>query len=88
LKVHWDDTSVTSPVQKIITAEKGVAIDFDSVSRDSKTQSKELYTWGQGEAEDIRDGAQTTFLLASTILLISFLQSPTGLPGSILSMDR
>ena len=36
--------------------EKGVAIDFESVSKDSKTQSKELYTWGQTEAEDIRDG--------------------------------
>jgi hypothetical protein len=42
-------------VQKIITTEKGVAIDFDSVSRDSKAQSKELYTWGQSEAEDIKD---------------------------------
>jgi len=46
----------TSPVQKVITAEKGVAIDFDSVSRDSKAQSKELYTWGQSEAEDLKDG--------------------------------
>ncbi|EDR15014.1 uncharacterized protein LACBIDRAFT_291511 [Laccaria bicolor S238N-H82] len=47
--------STTSPVQKVITAEKGVAIDFDSVSRDSKAQSKELYTWGQSEAEDLKD---------------------------------
>jgi hypothetical protein len=46
----------TSPVQRIITAEKGVAIDFDSVSKDVKAQSKELYTWGQSEAEDVRDG--------------------------------
>lgn len=45
-----------STVQKIITTEKGVAIDFDSISRDSKAQSKELYTWGQSEAEDIKDG--------------------------------
>jgi hypothetical protein len=56
-----DDSQVilsrsTSPVQKVITAEKGVAIDFDSVSRDSKAQSKELYTWGQSEAEDLKDG--------------------------------
>ncbi|KAF9481369.1 hypothetical protein BDN70DRAFT_930878 [Pholiota conissans] len=47
--------STTSPVQKIITTEKGVAIDYDSVSRNAKTQSKELYTWGQTEADDIRD---------------------------------
>ena len=46
----------TSPIQKIITTEKGVAIDFDSLSRDSKTQSKELYTWGQTEADDLKDG--------------------------------
>ncbi|KAG7450466.1 uncharacterized protein BT62DRAFT_1001285 [Guyanagaster necrorhizus] len=45
----------TSPVQKIITIEKGVAIDFDSVSRDSKAQSKELYTWGQSELDDLKD---------------------------------
>jgi hypothetical protein len=47
--------SGTSPVQKIITSEKGVAIDFDSVSRAAKAQSKELYTWGQGEGDDIKD---------------------------------
>lgn len=47
--------STTSPAQKIITAEKGVAIDFDSVSRNSKAQSKELYTWGQSEADDLKD---------------------------------
>lgn len=54
--ITWMDRSAT-PVQKIITTEKGVAIDFDSISRDSKTQSKELYTWGQAEADDIKDGA-------------------------------
>ncbi|KAF8168039.1 Eisosome component PIL1-domain-containing protein [Crassisporium funariophilum] len=47
--------STTTPVQKIITAEKGVAIDFDSASRNSKAQSKELYTWGQTEADDLKD---------------------------------
>jgi len=47
--------TTTTPIQKIITAEKGVTIDFDSVSRDSKAQSKELYTWGQSEAEDLKD---------------------------------
>ncbi|KAJ8084076.1 lipid-binding protein [Marasmius tenuissimus] len=44
-----------SPVQKIITTEKGVAIDFDNVSRDSKAQSKELYMWGQHEQDDLKD---------------------------------
>jgi hypothetical protein len=51
------DVSTTTPVQKIITSEKGVAIDFDSVSRDAKSQSKELYTWGQTEDDDLKDGA-------------------------------
>ncbi|KAH7931061.1 hypothetical protein BV22DRAFT_1124457 [Leucogyrophana mollusca] len=49
--------TTTSPVQRIITIEKGVAIDCDSLARDAKAQSKELYTWGQEEAEDIRDVA-------------------------------
>jgi len=47
--------TTTTPIQRIITIEKGVAIDFDSVSRDSKAQSKELYTWGQSEPEDLKD---------------------------------
>ncbi|TFK77040.1 hypothetical protein BDN72DRAFT_866840 [Pluteus cervinus] len=47
--------SGVSPIQRIITAEKGVSIDFDSVSHDSKSQSKELYTWGQAESEDLKD---------------------------------
>lgn len=47
--------TTTTPIQRIITTEKGVAIDFDSVSRDSKAQSKELYTWGQSELEDLKD---------------------------------
>ncbi|KAG7099280.1 hypothetical protein E1B28_001139 [Marasmius oreades] len=45
----------SSPMQKIITTEKGVAIDFDNVSRDSKAQSKELYLWGQEEPDDLKD---------------------------------
>lgn len=48
--------SNTTPVQRIITVEKGVAIDFDSLARDAKAQSKELYTWGQTEDADIKDG--------------------------------
>ncbi|XP_006454981.1 hypothetical protein AGABI2DRAFT_239474 [Agaricus bisporus var. bisporus H97] len=47
--------SSTTPAQKIVTTEKGVALHFDSVGRDSKAQSKELYTWGQAEAEDLKD---------------------------------
>jgi hypothetical protein len=45
-----------TPVQKMITTGKGVAIDFDSVSRDGKAHSKELYMWGQEEDVDIKDG--------------------------------
>jgi len=45
----------TSPTQKIITTAKGTAIDFDSVSNDAKAYSKELYTWGQSDAADIKD---------------------------------
>lgn len=46
----------TTPFQKIVTASKGVAIDFDSVARDTKASSKEMYMWGQTEAEDLKDG--------------------------------
>ena len=42
--------------QKMITLSKGVSLDFDSLSRDIKNNSKELYTWGQTETEDIKDG--------------------------------
>ncbi|KAJ7038130.1 Eisosome component PIL1-domain-containing protein [Mycena alexandri] len=47
--------STTTPVQRIITIEKGVALDLDSLSRDAKSQSKELYTWGQSEDPDLKD---------------------------------
>ncbi|KAH9022977.1 Eisosome component PIL1-domain-containing protein [Lactarius pseudohatsudake] len=47
--------STTGPVQKIVTAEKGVSLDFESLSRDAKAQSKELYTWGQQEEADVKD---------------------------------
>jgi hypothetical protein len=43
-------------VQKIITAEKGVALDLESLARDSHIQSKELYMWGQKEYSDVKDG--------------------------------
>ncbi|KIK94914.1 hypothetical protein PAXRUDRAFT_141885 [Paxillus rubicundulus Ve08.2h10] len=46
----------TTPIQRIITLEKGVALDCDALARDAKAQSKELYTWGQDEhAADLRD---------------------------------
>jgi len=47
--------STTSPAQRIVTASKGVALDLDNLARDTKAQSKELYTWGQDEAEDMKD---------------------------------
>ncbi|KAH9950461.1 Eisosome component PIL1-domain-containing protein [Amylocystis lapponica] len=46
-----------SPLQRIVTSQKGVAIDFDSVSRDSHAHSKELYMWSQREDDDIKDVA-------------------------------
>ncbi|KII93217.1 hypothetical protein PLICRDRAFT_99320 [Plicaturopsis crispa FD-325 SS-3] len=55
LRAFGQQYSSTTPVQKLITNEKGVAIDFDSVSRDAKSQSKELYTWGQNENADLKD---------------------------------
>jgi hypothetical protein len=48
--------STTSPLQKIVTAEKGVALDFERLSRDARSQSKELYQWGQQEHSDVKDG--------------------------------
>ncbi|KAG1864140.1 hypothetical protein DFJ58DRAFT_772835 [Suillus subalutaceus] len=47
--------TTTTPVQRIITSEKGVAIDCDALARDAKVQSKELYTWGQTQPEDLKD---------------------------------
>ncbi|KAG2350430.1 hypothetical protein BDR05DRAFT_870332 [Suillus weaverae] len=47
--------TTTTPVQRIITSEKGVAIDCDALARDAKAQSKELYTWGQTQPEDLKD---------------------------------
>ncbi|KAI0639756.1 Eisosome component PIL1-domain-containing protein [Trametes polyzona] len=48
-------SSSVTPVQKIITAQKGLALDFDNVGRDAHAHSKELYTWGQTEEDDIKD---------------------------------
>ncbi|KAG6845795.1 hypothetical protein H0H87_003849 [Tephrocybe sp. NHM501043] len=55
LRAFGQQYASTTPVQKIITIEKSVAIDFDGVARDAKSQSKELYTWGQTEPEDLKD---------------------------------
>ncbi|EIW86656.1 hypothetical protein CONPUDRAFT_45222 [Coniophora puteana RWD-64-598 SS2] len=55
LRALGQQYSGAGPMQRIITVEKGIAIDFDCVARDSKAQSKELYTWGQGEDADIKD---------------------------------
>ncbi|KAL1738510.1 hypothetical protein HDZ31DRAFT_69918, partial [Schizophyllum fasciatum] len=55
LRTFGQQYASTSPVQKIITVEKGIALDFESLSRDAKAQSKELYTWGQNEDEDLKD---------------------------------
>ena len=46
-------------MQKIVTVKKGVALDFDNVSRDSHASSKELYMWGQNDNEDIKDGTSS-----------------------------
>ena len=58
-------------MQKIITAEKGVALDVESLSRDSQVQSKELYHWGQKEGSDVKDGRYSNgcaFVFDLTIL--------------------
>ncbi|KAK7694854.1 hypothetical protein QCA50_002042 [Cerrena zonata] len=48
-------SSSTTPAQKIVTTQKGVAIDFDNVSRDVQANSKELYLWGQQDQDDLKD---------------------------------
>ncbi|KZT05930.1 uncharacterized protein LAESUDRAFT_680526 [Laetiporus sulphureus 93-53] len=48
-------SSSVSPIQKVITTQKGIALDLDSLSSDSQTHSKELYLWGQQEEVDIKD---------------------------------
>ncbi|PVG00768.1 hypothetical protein CPB86DRAFT_754314 [Serendipita vermifera] len=42
-------------LQLLITATKGVALDYDAVGRDAKAQSKELFLWGQTQGPDIKD---------------------------------
>lgn len=38
----------------IVTAQKGVSLDFDAAARDAKAQSKELYLWGQTQDDGIK----------------------------------
>lgn len=51
-----------TPVQRIITTQKGIALDYDGLAGDTQAHSKELYMWGQSEEADIKDGA--LFVLA------------------------
>lgn len=43
------------PIQLLILGQKGLLFDYETVSRDSKTFSKELYIWGQEQTEEIKD---------------------------------
>lgn len=45
-----------TPVQRIITTQKGIALDYDGLAGDTQAHSKELYMWGQSEEADIKDG--------------------------------
>ncbi|CUA73881.1 hypothetical protein RSOLAG22IIIB_01402 [Rhizoctonia solani] len=42
-------------LQLLITSQKGLALDFEAVSRESKSHSKELYLWGQDQVDDVKD---------------------------------
>lgn len=53
LKEQYGDST---PYQRMVTTSKGVIIDFDKVAEDVKANSKELYTWGQTETDDLKDG--------------------------------
>ncbi|KAI0307812.1 Eisosome component PIL1-domain-containing protein [Multifurca ochricompacta] len=76
LRQFQQNYSTTGPVQKIITAEKGVALDFERLSRDAQAQSKELYTWGQNEESDVKDVSDR----------LAFLNYITGSLASTLSV--
>lgn len=54
LKEQYSDST---PYQRMITTSKGVIMDFDSLAKDAKANSKELYVWGQTETDDLKDGA-------------------------------
>ncbi|CAE6419322.1 unnamed protein product [Rhizoctonia solani] len=42
-------------LQLLISTQKGLALDFDAVSRESKGHSKEIYLWGQDQVDDVKD---------------------------------
>ncbi|KZT72730.1 hypothetical protein DAEQUDRAFT_684925 [Daedalea quercina L-15889] len=48
-------SSSVTPVQRIITTQKGIALDYDGLAGDIQAHSKELYMWGQSEDADIKD---------------------------------
>lgn len=52
-------------MQRIVTTGKGVALDFETVNRDAQANSKELYTWGQNDAPDVRDSECVRAYLSS-----------------------
>jgi hypothetical protein len=53
LKEQYGDST---PYQRMVTTSKGVIMDFESVAKDAKANSKELYTWGRTETDDLKDG--------------------------------
>ncbi|CAE6457175.1 unnamed protein product [Rhizoctonia solani] len=42
-------------LQLLISSQKGLALDFEAVSRESKGHSKELFLWGQDQVDDVKD---------------------------------
>jgi len=50
----------STPYQRLVTTSKGIVMDYDNVARDAKANSKELYMWGQGETDDLKDGGCTS----------------------------
>lgn len=73
LKEQYSDST---PYQRLITTSKGVIMDYDNVARDAKANSKELYTWGQTETDDLKDGGCISLRqLAKNLLTISPLDS-------------
>ena len=53
LKEQYGDST---PYQRMITTSKGVIIDYENLAKDAKANGKELYTWGQTETDDLKDG--------------------------------
>lgn len=49
----------STPYQRLVTTSKGITLDFESVAKDAKANSKELYMWGQAETDDLKDSECT-----------------------------